>query len=73
MVFCTVHFKRDIDQATGINKNLIIRKTILSLLDTTNRNHYFDILDVIKDKKYSLNHTLININDLLNICQNRVA
>jgi hypothetical protein len=52
MVFCTVHFKKGVDQAAGTNENLIIRKTILSLLDATNRNHYFDILDAIKDKKY---------------------
>jgi hypothetical protein len=73
MVFCTVHFKKGVDQAAGTNENLIIRKIILSLLNATNRNHYFDILDIIKGKKSSLNYTLININNLLNICQNRVA
>jgi hypothetical protein len=73
MIFCTVHFKKGVDQAAGINENFIIRKIIFSLLNITNRNHYFNILDVIKDKKSSLNHTLININDLLNICQNKIA
>jgi hypothetical protein len=73
MVFCTVHFKRGVDQAAGTNENLAIRKTMLSLLDATNRAHYFDILNAIQSKKYFLIHYLINIIDLVNILYNRIA
>jgi hypothetical protein len=50
MIFCTVYFKRGVDQAAGTNENLAIRKTMLSLLDATNRAHYFDILNAIQNK-----------------------
>jgi hypothetical protein len=47
-IFCVVHFKRSIDQSAGTDDDLPVRKTMFSLLNASNRGHYFDILDAVK-------------------------